>query len=193
MKMYTKAELEKMTDKELSDRYNEANHNLEMIMGADGWDEAYSYAVIYFEEYGHLNVSSGYKTKDGFDLGNWIYLQRKNMNKLSDDKKAKLNLIDMIWDVKSDRKKVLDIVEVNGIDYKKNKVVIDGINLFEIKAKVRYLIRKGISINTEEGLHDIFNCSNEDLVKLIGIDYHTLMVKYLPKKDKEVYVKSLQK
>lgn len=156
------------------------------------WDEAYVYAVIFYEEYGHLNVSSSYKTSDGFDLGNWIYLQRKNMKGLSEEKFKKFNAIDMIWDVKSDRKKVLDIVEVNGIDYKKNKVVIDGISLFEIKAKIRYLISQGISVSTEEGLHEIFNVSNEELVKLIGIDYHTLMVKYLPKKDKEVYVKSLQ-
>ena len=156
------------------------------------WDEAYVYAVIFYEEYGHLNVSSSYKTSDGFDLGNWIYLQRKNMKGLSEEKFKKLNAIDMIWDAKSDRKKVLDIVEVNGIDYKKNKVVIDGISLFEIKAKIRYLISQGISVSTKEGLHEIFNVSNEELVKLIGIDYHTLMVKYLPKKDKEVYVKSLQ-
>lgn len=46
MKMYTKAELEAMTDKELNDRYNEANHNLEMIMGSDGWDEAYTYYCL---------------------------------------------------------------------------------------------------------------------------------------------------
>jgi hypothetical protein len=157
------------------------------------WDEAYTYAVIYYEEFGHLNVSSCYKTSDGFDLGNWIYLQRKNMDMLSEDKKRKLNLIDMIWDTKSDRKKVLDIVEVNGIDYKCNKAVIDAISLFEIKAKIRYLISKGISINTEDGLHEIFSVNNDELIKLIGIDYHTLLIKYLPRKDKEIYVKSLQK
>ena len=157
------------------------------------WDEAYTYAVIFFEEYGHLNVPSGYKTNDGFDLGNWIYLQRKNFNSLSEDRKNKLNLIDMIWDTKSDRKKVLDIVDVNGIDYKANKVVIDALSLFEIKAKIRYLIKNGISVSTEEGLHEIFSVSNEELISLTGMDYHTLLVKYLPKKDKEVYVKSLQK
>ena len=157
------------------------------------WDEAYVYAVIFYEEYGHLKVSSSYKTKDGFDLGNWIYLQRKNMDTLSQDRKNRLNAIEMIWDTKTDRKKVLDIVEVNGINYKKNKVVIDAISLFEIKAKIRYLISQGISVSTEEGLHEIFNVSNDDLIKLIGIDYHTLLIKYLPKKDKESYVKSLQK
>ena len=156
------------------------------------WDEAYCYAVLFFEEYGHLNVSSTYKTSDGFDLGNWIYLQRKRDNILSDDKKKKLNQIAMIWDVKSDRKKVLDIVEVNGIDYKKNKVVIDAISLFEIKAKLRYLIKHGLSVCSEEGLHEIFSVSNEELINLIGIDYHTLLIKYLPRKDKELYVKSLK-
>ncbi|MBR6820725.1 MAG: Helicase associated domain protein [Bacilli bacterium] len=157
------------------------------------WDEAYSYAVLFFEEYGHLNVSSTYKTNDGFDLGNWIYLQRKNVDKLSKDRIDKLNQIDMIWDVKLDRKKVLDIVEVSGIDYKKNKVVIDAISLFEIKAKLRYLTKHGLTVCSEEGLHEIFSVSNEELVNLIGIDYRTLLIKYLPRKDKEVYVKSLQK
>ena len=157
------------------------------------WDEAYTYAVIFYEEFGHLNVPSGYKTSDGFDLGNWIYLQRKNLNELSEERKDKLNLIDMIWDAKSDRKKVLDVVETNDIDYKNNKVIIDALNLFEIKAKIRYLIKNGLSICNEEGLHEIFSVSNEELIRLTGMDYHTLLVKYLPKKDKEVYVKSLQK
>lgn len=47
MKMYTKEELEKMTDKELNNRYNEANRNLEMIVGnSDEWDGAYSYYCL---------------------------------------------------------------------------------------------------------------------------------------------------
>ena len=78
-----------------------------------------------------------------------------------------------------------------GIDYKKNKMVIDAISLFEIKAKLRYLIKHGLSVCSEEGLHKIFSVSNEELINLIGIDYHTLLIKYLPRKDKEVYVKSL--
>ena len=75
----------------------------------------------------------------------------------------------MIWDNESERKKVIDIVEANGMDYKKNKNVLLGISLFEIKAKVRYLQKHGYEISTEEGLHQIFMVSNEELIKLIEV------------------------
>ena len=45
----------------------------------------------------------------------------------------------------------------------------------------------------ENGVEDAGGMSNEELINLIGIDYHTLLMKYLPRKDKEKYVKSLQK
>ena len=157
------------------------------------WEESYAYAVIFYEEYGHLNIPTSYKTSDGYDLGNWIYLQRKNMNSLSPGRIKLLEAIDMIWDRNSERKKVLDVIDANGIDYKKNKNVLMGIALFDIKAKLRYLKKHNIEICNEEGLHSIFMVSNEELINLIGIDYHTLLMKYLPRKDKEKYVKSLQK
>ena len=157
------------------------------------WEESYAYAVIFYEEHGHLNIPTTYKTSDNYDLGNWIYLQRKNKKSLSPERIKLLDSIEMIWDRKCERKKVLDVIDTNGIDYKANKSVLMGISLFEIKAKVRYLNKHNIAINTEDGLHSIFMVSNEDLINLIGIDYHTLLVKYLPKKDKEAYIKSLQK
>lgn len=157
------------------------------------WDEAYICAMDYFLEHGHLSVLTTYRTADGFDLSNWLYLQRKNKDDLDENQLKRLNAIDMIWDNTSERKKVIDIIEANGMDYKNNKNVLLGISLFEIKAKVRYLQKHSIAVNTEEGLHDIFRVSNQELINLIGIDYHTLLVKYLPKKDKESYIKSLQK
>ena len=157
------------------------------------WDEAYICAMDYYLEHGHLNVSTSYRTPDNFDLNNWLYIQRKNKDTLDENQIKKLNALEMIWDNESERKKVIDIVEANGMDYKKNKNVLLGISLFEIKAKVRYLQKHGYEISTEEGLHQIFMVSNEELIKLIGIDYHTLLVTYLPRKDKESYIKSLQK
>jgi hypothetical protein len=157
------------------------------------WEESYAYAVIFYEEYGHLNIPTSYKTSDSYDLGNWIYLQRKNKNSLSPERVQLLDSIEMIWDRKCERKKVLDVIDASGIDYKANKGVLMGISLFDIKAKVRYLNKHNIAVTTEEGLHRIFMVSNEELISLIGIDYHTLLFKYLPKKDKEAYIKSLQK
>ena len=104
-----------------------------------------------------------------------------------------LEKIDMIWERNCERKKVLDVIDVNGIDYKTNKNVLKGIGLFEIKAKVKYLLENGIEINTEEGLHEIFSVDSADLINLIGMDYHTLLVKYLSRKDKIAYMKSLKK
>ena len=50
-----------------------------------------------------------YITEDGYNLGSWIYLQRKNMNSLSPGRIKLLEAIDMIWDRNSERKKVLDV------------------------------------------------------------------------------------
>ena len=47
MKMYTREELNKMTDAQLNDCYKEANAKLESIWGgSDEWDEAYTYYCI---------------------------------------------------------------------------------------------------------------------------------------------------
>ena len=132
-------------------------------------------------------------TLDNFDLSNWVYLQRRNRDKLSEEQIAKLDSLEMIWEKTSERRKVIEVIQANDIDYKKNKNVLKGITLFELKAKIRYLQKNGINIVFEDELNKIFFASDEELFNMIGMNKHELLLKYLTRKDKESYIKSLQK
>lgn len=67
------------------------------------WDIAYSYAKQYFEENGHLFVPKKYITSDGFELGEWIWEQRRrylgvSSHEISDDMIDMLEDIGMFWE-----------------------------------------------------------------------------------------------
>lgn len=62
------------------------------------WENAFSLAKNYFNQYGNLKVPSTFKCKNGFMLGVWIRSQRKNKGKLTPQQIEKLDAINMIWD-----------------------------------------------------------------------------------------------
>lgn len=68
------------------------------------WNRRYAQAKAYFEENGHLNIPSTYRTEDGFLLGMWVAGQRKARigegkgKKLSQAQIDKLTAIGMVWD-----------------------------------------------------------------------------------------------
>lgn len=66
------------------------------------WQEKYTLAKQYYEEFENLLISQKYETKDGIKLGIWIGLQRTNYkkNKLSQDKIKLLESIGMVWSIK---------------------------------------------------------------------------------------------
>ena len=53
-----------------------------------------------FDEIGHININSRHKTKDGFNIGNWVGRQRRNKENLSMEKKKKLDSLGYFWKVK---------------------------------------------------------------------------------------------
>ena len=55
------------------------------------------------------------------------------------------------------------------------------------------LQKNGIDIVSNEELNKIFFASDEELFNMIGMNKHELFLKYLTRKDKESYIKSLQK
>ena len=106
------------------------------------WERMYELAKVYFEKYGNLEISSKFKTINGYEpdengisLGAWIVVQRRNFNTLDDDKKQKLLSIGM------------------RLEYK--KVFKSWEEMFEI-AKDFYILHNHLHISqkfvTEEGV-----------------------------------------
>lgn len=67
------------------------------------WTEGLTHAERYYREHGDLLVPRGYKTKDGFALGNWITRLRSADQQgltdvLSQEMRAQLNRIGMVWE-----------------------------------------------------------------------------------------------
>ena len=67
------------------------------------WNIMYGYAKAYYEEFGTLEISSRYRTKDGYSLGQWVFNQRairkgQMRGFLTDEQVRKLDEIGMVWD-----------------------------------------------------------------------------------------------
>ena len=67
------------------------------------WIKKYELAKKYYEHYGNLKIPQNFKTNDGYTydyegirLGSWVQVQRLNYEKLSAEKKQKLNEIDFV-------------------------------------------------------------------------------------------------
>lgn len=69
------------------------------------WERNFNAASNYYSIYGNLDVPNPYKIDGNFDLGDWIYRQRKNRAELSDEQIKKLDSIGMIWTKRSASKK----------------------------------------------------------------------------------------
>src|SRR5262249_14553602 len=63
-----------------------------------GWEEGFSYLKAYKEREGHCYVPAKYKTPDGYRLGEWVDSQRVSQNKLSSERKIRLDKLGFDWD-----------------------------------------------------------------------------------------------
>lgn len=73
----------------------------------EAWAVGYSYAKVFYEAHGNLEMSDGYQTEDGFSLGSWIRAQRRVYagGNYRQDRKEKLDKLNMVWE-KTSRKSV---------------------------------------------------------------------------------------
>lgn len=72
------------------------------------WSLMYKHAKEFYEKNGHLEISSRYRTADGYSLGQWIFVQRSIRlgqveGKLTLEQIAKLDAIGMVWETVSDQ------------------------------------------------------------------------------------------
>ena len=145
------------------------------------WDESYELALEYFIKYGNLNIKSDYITECGYNLGAWIYLQRKNYikEKLSEEQIEKLNIIGMIWNVSDNYSRIKEILQSRGINYRKHMSYLKQYSVIEVEAKIKYLISKGYAIIEKSKLHEIFNMSDINMKIKYGVCREDLIREYL--------------
>lgn len=69
---------------------------------AHNWEEGFSKLIQFKEAEGHCNVASKYKL-DGFALGGWVSRQRQNKDRMSPERRQRLDDIGFIWDASKDK------------------------------------------------------------------------------------------
>jgi superfamily II DNA or RNA helicase len=62
------------------------------------WEEGLECLQSFFKEHKHCRVSRDYITLDGFPLGAWIHGQRRSRDKLSAERKRRLDALGFAWD-----------------------------------------------------------------------------------------------
>ena len=66
------------------------------------WETGFSHCKKFVEKEGHSNFSQSFKTEDGFNLGTWYYTQTKNRESLSPERKARLDVLGIVWKTKDE-------------------------------------------------------------------------------------------
>ncbi len=73
---------------------------------SNNWETGYGHLVKFLDRAGHCKVISTYETADGFKLGQWVYVQRRNRNSVPTERRLKLETLpgwvwssnDALWD-----------------------------------------------------------------------------------------------
>jgi hypothetical protein len=73
---------------------------LTVRQSTSSWMESYGAAVRYHAEHGHLLVPGDHRTADGVRLGAWVKAQRANVASLTPRRRALLDDLGMVWDVR---------------------------------------------------------------------------------------------
>jgi lysozyme family protein len=62
------------------------------------WEQGFEHLQAYAQEYKNCRVPHPYKSSDGYRLGKWVSVQRLSQDKLSNDRKARLDALGFDWD-----------------------------------------------------------------------------------------------
>src|SRR5262245_5286835 len=61
------------------------------------WEEGFAHLRAHLEKHNHCDVPALYKSPDGYALGTWASFQRVSQDKLSSERKARLNALGFDW------------------------------------------------------------------------------------------------
>jgi superfamily II DNA or RNA helicase len=64
----------------------------------ESWMFCYGLLEMFVKEHGHCRVPQLYKTDDGYGLGKWVSVQRGNRDKMSPERRERLDEIGFVWD-----------------------------------------------------------------------------------------------
>jgi superfamily II DNA or RNA helicase len=71
---------------------------------ADKWEEGFRHLMEYVDIVGQARVRDDYRTIQGYRLGGWLTTQRMKINRLSSDRKARLEALPgWSWDARDDK------------------------------------------------------------------------------------------
>ena len=65
---------------------------------AAAWDEGFAQLTVYVQAEGHARVPSPYRTAEGYRLGQWVGSQRKTKDRLSAERRGRLEALSgWVW------------------------------------------------------------------------------------------------
>ena len=64
---------------------------------AANWERGFRYLMKYHSSEGHCRVPDGHR-EDEFNLGSWVAVQRRNKDRLSEERQLRLNELGFVWD-----------------------------------------------------------------------------------------------
>ena len=67
---------------------------------SDAWQEGFSFLKEFADRESHCRVTSTHKTGDGYRLGQWVSIQRRNRDKIEADRRHRLEALPgWVWKV----------------------------------------------------------------------------------------------
>lgn len=153
------------------------------------WERMYQLAAIYYKHYGHSEIPHNFKTtngidysKDGIELGSWRFRQRQHQDKLTEERRMKLELIEFRFITKKDNEEQKkQLCMTYGIDYEQYEF-LRKISYQELYAKIMFLLEYNYPLVTEGNLHEIFTMSNENMTLKYMINKEDMIMNYYIKR-----------
>ena len=148
---------------------------LESLIGWDWdplktlWELGFTNLKVFAELEGHARPAALYKTSDGFKLGSWVNTQRTNKEKLSIERKDRLEALDgWVWDVR-------EFQWNEGFKYLQEFVVQEG----HSSPKSNYIAKDGYKLGNWVNLQSrsLAKLSHDRKVKLESIPGWTWSIK----------------